>query len=440
MSEFLIHFDWEDPGAARAEELRATWARLELSIDGAVITSVIDRSVRSWREYVVLPLYPLAEWLADNWWSLWNETASLGEPERASFSSRHCLRQAREGFALPNLTIVPAGNWIQLNWAAEQLKQQKITFTQSGSIWMPLGAVKETMADFISKVIARLQQLGIEGTRLQEDWRAINDADNEEEEFCSLVAALGLDPYSLEACYAEQILRVAEHIPRDFVKEFFHAAHPDGDGLRHDLELIDRARTTTQRQTRHLEKLSELKQSTFKWSFPSHEPPWSQGYALARHVRSVLVKDLQDVRGNELLHQLLGVNPDDPAVVDRDCWASARGFVSYVGPNACGSAGFVLSPGAPHSQTFMLGRALGQYLWPDGHDQGLVTMAASGQQKRNRAFAAELLAPAATLRERIHGSTVSEDVLDSLAQELQVSSQLVRRQLENHGIATIAEE
>ena len=67
-------------------------------------------------------------------------------------------------------------------------------------------------------------------------------------------------------------------------------------------------------------------------------------------------------------------------------------------------------------------------------------MAATTEQKRNRAFAAELLAPADTLRAAIKGHVVGSDELDHLAQQYGVTSELIRRQLANHHIATIGED
>lgn len=440
MSELRLDFSWEDPGLARAKKLRTTWARLKISIDDKVITSLIDRSVRSWREDVILPLYPLAEWLAANWWALWNETETTSRHERDFFSSRHALRQAREGFALPDLTIVPTGQWVQLSWAAEDLHHQRVRFTETSSAWLPKTATKEKLADFVTQVIARLEQQNVQGTRLQEDWQAIRSQGTEEDEFCILAGALGLDPYSLEDSQADQIMAVAEQIPTAQREEFFHAADPDPGGLDKDLEFMRRARLTIEHKHKRLDQLVELKQSASSWSFSAQDPPWVQGYALARKVHEAFAQAALSATGSELLQTHLGVDLNDPDVVNPLAWAPTSGLVGYVGLNASGSAGFVLRQGSRPSQTFRLSRAPGQYLWPDGSSEGLVTLAGSDQQKRNRAFAAEFLAPSHVLREHISGSRVSAEDLDTLAQKFQVASQLIRLQLDNHAIATAEEE
>ena len=67
-------------------------------------------------------------------------------------------------------------------------------------------------------------------------------------------------------------------------------------------------------------------------------------------------------------------------------------------------------------------------------------MATTTEQKRNRAFAAELLAPADALRTAIHGPVVESEELDQLALHFGVTSELIRRQLANHEIATVGED
>ena len=67
----------------------------------------------------------------------------------------------------------------------------------------------------------------------------------------------------------------------------------------------------------------------------------------------------------------------------------------------------------------------------------LVTTSKSERQQRNRAFAAELLAPSALLRERITHATVADNEVDALAQEFHVSSLVIEHQIENHELARL---
>jgi len=97
-SNLKVSVEWEDPCAAKGEELRATWCRLSIQIGQIPVTRIHDERLQTVREAVYCSAYPLAEWFAFNWWSLLNE---IERPWSAA--ERHNLRYAREGFALPNL-------------------------------------------------------------------------------------------------------------------------------------------------------------------------------------------------------------------------------------------------------------------------------------------------------------------------------------------------
>ena len=56
--------------AGVAPELRATWASLRIRAGKTAITRVFDGRSRTVREEIFVPIYPLAEWLATNWWFL----------------------------------------------------------------------------------------------------------------------------------------------------------------------------------------------------------------------------------------------------------------------------------------------------------------------------------------------------------------------------------
>ena len=93
-----------------------------------------------------------------------------------------------------------------------------------------------------------------------------------------------------------------------------------------------------------------------------------------------------------------------------------------------------------HSGTrFLIARALGEYLGRSAPGTGLLTSLSTDSQAHSRAFAAEFLAPAAALRRRLPGNSVEPERADDLAREFGVSSELIRRQIQNHGLATVVE-
>ena len=86
---------------------------------------------------------------------------------------------------------------------------------------------------------------------------------------------------------------------------------------------------------------------------------------------------------------------------------------------------------------FHLCRALAEVLTSPSTDT-LLTRAHSERQQRNRAFAAEFLAPSAGLQPRLKGRrVVDSDDIDELALEFGVSPLVVGHQLRNHQLAEI---
>lgn len=152
-----IEFDWEDPQAAKGPELRATWARLTIMVNGVPITQVQDYGARSVRDSIYVPLYPLAEWLTMHWWSLFHEYENLWRDASGSYAMRHNLRYAREGFALPDLAIRPMGRTVSLAWKASDMPACRVRFLQEGGADIETDVVHEALRHFITAVLRRLE-------------------------------------------------------------------------------------------------------------------------------------------------------------------------------------------------------------------------------------------------------------------------------------------
>ena len=62
------------------------------------------------------------------------------------------------------------------------------------------------------------------------------------------------------------------------------------------------------------------------------------------------------------------------------------------------------------------------------------------RQKRNRAFAAEFLAPAEQIKRRLAGKETTREEMDEIAYTMGVSSYVVAHQVQNHGLAVFRDE
>jgi hypothetical protein len=221
MSHIEFDFEWIDPAGARGPELRATWARLQILVDDEPVTRLIDEISRSVRTSVYLPLYPLAEWIATNWWFLFYEIERRGSPQSPDYEQRHNLRFGSEGFALPSVSFAPTGGSMGVQWTPMRLKHQRLEFTGRGIAQISVEDLRNTLLGFLQAVTGRLDESGVTQSLLANEARAINEIDPQEEHFCAAAAALGLEPYSLRDSQAEEIVDIAQKLPPSVVAEFF---------------------------------------------------------------------------------------------------------------------------------------------------------------------------------------------------------------------------
>lgn len=195
MSDLEFHIEWEDPGGARGDELRATWARLEIRVGSSIVTHAFDPVLNSVRTGLYAPLYPVAEWIVLNWWPLLRECKMPSRGAEASYAKRHNLRFAGEGFAMPWLELRPTNGRYALEWRQRDLSRQRLNFIQEGSTLIDSDIVEASLSLFVSQIVERLENRGINGTPLQEDWASILGQNIEETAFCEAAGAMGLDPF-----------------------------------------------------------------------------------------------------------------------------------------------------------------------------------------------------------------------------------------------------
>lgn len=436
MSNLRIDFEWIDPLGARGAELRATWARLCVVVDGSPITRIYDERSRTVRDAIYLPLYPLAEWLAEQWWPLWGEPASsaAGRPD---YERRHSMAHAREGYALPPVRIEPEGSLVRVSWASERLLSHQLEFTGHGEVSLETEPVRDAFSSLIDAVVGRLEAEGITETCLQEDWAAIRTADADEREFCECTGALGLDPYSLDENRQHEIEEVGQALPRGIVTEFFRAARASSEGLRMDADEATAAAARVENNEAELAPFRELREEVATWARPQGHPPWEQGYSFAQRLRSHLKLDGTALKSLDRIGEAIGATQAQLSTVLSRFSCREIPFAALVGINDRLSPAFVLRPGRQMSDSFHFGRALFEYLYPSGQGTALITDANTGQQKRNRAFAAELLAPASELRARLRTQTVTWEQAEEIAEEFGVSAYVIAHQLNNHQVARV---
>lgn len=424
MSAFRVYFEWEESPHVRTPELNATWARLEMYVDDVPITKVEDHRSRGVRDGIYVPLYPVAEWLVANWWFLWNEWRA-DHP-----AARHNLLAAREGFALPDLSFLPTETRMRLIWRTRSASaSDRVSFLLEGSQLVDKDIVREQIRTLIEGVIQRLTDRNLCNTFLTSEWEAIlaSERDPEQNRFCEQAARLGIDPFNPEPSVAESLEQMDTLLPHAVIDDFCDAVRPDEipAGIKAVRDFLDSLEDAGRCQTAWHDVRERL-------AISNGHTPWHYGYRQAQRLREYL--GITGPIKTDLVPMLRQVFD---SVKPRQFDAPARiEAIAATGENDMPGIGITSRMAREESQRFLLCRALSDLLAVNA--PSLVTRAETEHQQRNRAFAAEFLAPAAAIQERLSGDTLTEEDLEDLAHEFRVSGFVIRHQIENHKLATLA--
>lgn len=432
MAKLKFDFEWIDPAAAKGPELRATWARLNITVDDESVTRLVDQTSRSVRNGVFMPLYPVAEWFVTRWWFLLYEVERRGSVDLQSYEDRHCLRHAGEGFALPCMSFTPTGPNVRMQWRPIQLEHQGIEFTESGSCYTEAIQFRDSVMELVNAVVKRLHEYDIADTLLQEELEAITRTDRDEEDFCGATAALGLDPYHIDSSDASRILSVAAELPPSVLPEFFNVA--DFSHLQNEAKQLLTGIAASRSNPSDLGVLKELRQQT-RIEFGNTQP-WTQGYGVARQLRQQLRMNGAKLNSIGALGDALHIDVSELSKSFSFVLSKTAALDAVVDVNNKNSPGFALAKKSEPATLFAFCRGLFEYLAaPDSHPL-IVTRSRSERQKRNRAFAAEFLVPAEALREVLPEHDLTYEDVDDLAEQFGVSAAVIRHQIENHGLAS----
>lgn len=431
MTAIDFRFDWHDGKGLRGPELAATFASLCIDVGRRSLTTVFDERARTVRNRIFVPLYPVAEWLAANWWFVAFEHENTTKSAHPAFIRRHSLGTGTDGYAMPDLTIFPYGGRTQLRWGELQPAHTRTVFWSSGSVVVDREQFMHDCATFIDAVVTRLFEHGIHSTFLQDEWAAIQAMDEQESSFCEMAAGLGWDPYDLDDNEQSQVITLADQLGelREEAVAVIDWQDPTKDGL----VILDAVEDAKEYELPLGDILSGLA------SGESRElPPWEDGYRLAQKVRSHLGLDGQPLRSGEELAAALN---QDTTALNRATnplapLSDLRLIDGVVARGASGGVSFGLKEKGEIGKRFLFCRALGEAIASRG--AGLVTRGTTRRQQTNRAFAAEFLAPSRSLGERITHPAVDDEQVDDLAEEFGVSAQVIRHQVENHRLAMLA--
>lgn len=426
-------WEWESAPGIRVNEHRATWARLEIRSGDESLTLVEEISNRSSRRSIYVSMYPLAEWIAYHWWTLLYNSR-LSRPDAAGFDAvrrsdpflRHNLRSIGDGFAWPDVLIIPAGTQVHVSWRPyfSPVAGWKARYLSRGDISVSATDIRLELARVVESVIGRLEECGIYETPLQKEWDAIHRADDEEADYCKAAARLGLDPYSEAQEFEEDILRAFEVLPGSLFGDFVDAVSPGR--IEESLSWLSNAEAqaalaVTDCKAADHARLQEIRVALAEAASAHGAPPWELGWQQAKAARKT-ANLAPDRKFNP--YDYLGVKS----------LPSPEVRVQVLGESTPQGAGVVLGDAGagPRTKKFLLSRAFWHAVTQDVF-KFLVTGAYTDQQKVERAFAAEILAPAQGIADvlGVEPWTAAPEDFERVADHFGVSPLLVKHQIDN---------
>jgi hypothetical protein len=438
LAEFRLNYEWESADGVATPELAVTWARLEAWAGGDCITLVEDQASHSARRSIYCSLYPLAEWAAYNWWLLVSHVRLAGAVTRPADVVRHRrilrnhhLRAAGDGFLWPNAAIIPEGGSTRIVWARDRdvHPSAPIRFISDGAFSCTPHSVETALRRLIENVLGRLDEAGITDSALEREWRAVNEAEGDPEEaaFCVAAARLGLDPYSLDAATAKTIATIGSKLDSHLLIDFLDAVDPEAmnDGVMWISRTAAVLRKTAGKSSPMMDQLR-----TAIVSSPNGGRPWERGWEQARRAREAIGLDSDQTLEVDDFVTVVVEPHDDPGLIALGGITDSEGHALVSRQHMNDTA-----------RRFATARALWHFAAGE-NGRFLLTDAHTDRQKIERAFAAELLAPALGVQHFIsdNAGVIGYELLEGAADHFGVSPFVIRHQAENQLDLIVADE
>lgn len=443
MIEFLV--DWQKAPGVRHPVLSRTWCRLTIHVGGHLISRVYDRRTKGSRVSVYGSAFPLCAWIVENFWFLTNEayrwSARYGSrdlarnPSDRAWVQRHSLLSAREGGALPDLSIYRDGDMVMAHWLKDGGDNTNTHIRFPGEGWTRLdpAQVRTSLSAFVEAVLERVSGMeNDEVVQLCEDWEDLQHLTEKEQKVFEWTARLGVNARYEDDLSVEDenyLMKDVASLDKRVADDLLNSS--DICSLKGDVDWIREAHAVAKGLRTVGETGSTKNVALPKIEQTAHET--GHGHAATLRKDASIPNVIENMR--DVVHHL-GWAEQPMALTNRTPVSVIRGCVDYVDGRVPVVVTHSESEDTP-SGRFLLARSLYMRSCSAFGVPRLVTDAHTWDQRASRSFAAEILAPVQAIGERVNGRKVSPMHVSHLADEFGVSPELIQHQIENYDIAVL---
>lgn len=417
------------------DELEATLAAVRILVDGENVTAYSSAGGDERRknsglvhEKLHVPAYFLAEWIAENWWPLLYEPRKSEGSNDVLFHSRHSILNAQHGFAMPDVQFEPIGDAIRVSCRSREALIPGVRFKRSAITMMSRNSTSAVLYGFVQNCVERLTTCQIFETPLQHAWHDVVQTSDDQQIFCMLIGALGVNPYGASAELSEAIDFLYDNIGERASLDLCMASSEqniiDVQGVAKSVsESLNKEHDTT---------LTPIERVRFSDDNIMH-PSWRRGKLAAINIRTELGIQSSDWYGCDKFFDKLRISTAqlDNCNLDSIVFTGAIDRVDQ-------QARVVLLQSREEARRFAASRAVFLTMISDARSRRLVTNVMARDQQASRAFAAEMLVPSDYLLTRTNSRRLGNDDVHDIARQWRAGADVVKYQAENNGIVVEA--
>lgn len=403
-------------------------ASIGVAVGEEYLTRLDDFGAHTVSNQVRASAWPLATWLAANWWRLRWEPASAEWRNDPDWRMAHCMAAAGGGYVWPNAIFASDGDAVEIvaNPKSSGARFEPIRYINQVQARITTVEFEQKVDAFMEGVLGRRQTLQLADDGLPSLWAEIlkerNDAKVAQQR--KLEAMAGFDPDQAPEEWLANLLKDPYNLGRSALAEMVAETRRDTGVVWETIRELGRAS-------------SQPKPGGFRARVPElpmppttevERRPWQKGSDLARHARKHWDLGAKPIR-NHTLATLLNAK----AAVFSDDSTVAIPMPLGIRTKKSDTFDIYFDRPNPTTRRFAASRLLGDHLCFDNQERLLpATHARTSRQKFQRSFAQEFLCPIDALLEKIQTAQPNEDDISEAAEYFHVSPLLVRTTLVNY--------